>query len=69
MNYFEKTLSSSDFVRIHRSFIINTNYLTKIETFEKNSYRATLTNRNFVPISRTSYSALKKKYWVVVLLF
>jgi two-component system LytT family response regulator len=60
MNYFEKTLSSSDFVRIHRSYIININYLTKIEAFEKNNYRATLTNGNVVPISRTSYSELKK---------
>ena len=60
MNYFEKTLSSKDFVRIHRSYIININYLTKIEAFEKNSYRATLTNGNIVPISRTSYSQLKK---------
>ena len=60
MNYFEKTLSTKDFIRIHRSFIININYLTKIEAFEKNSYRATLTNGNVVPISRTSYSELKK---------
>ena len=60
MNYFEKTLSSKDFVRIHRSFIINVNHLTKIEAFEKNSYRATLTNGNTIPISRTSYSELKK---------
>ena len=60
MNYFEQTLSSKDFVRIHRSFIININHLTKIEAFEKNSYRATLTNGSVVPISRTSYSELKK---------
>lgn len=60
MNYFENSLSSKDFVRIHRSFIININYLTKIESFEKNSYRATLTNGSVVPISRTSYSELKK---------
>lgn len=60
MNYFENTLSSKDFIRIHRSFIININHLTKIEAFEKNNYRATLTNGNVVPISRTSYSELKK---------
>ena len=59
MNYFEQTLSPKDFVRIHRSFIININHLTKIEAFEKNNYRATLTNGNVVPISRTSYSELK----------
>ena len=59
MNYYEKSLDSTDFIRIHRSFIINVNQLTKIESFEKNSYRATLTNGANIPISRSSYGELK----------
>ena len=59
LNYYEQTLNSNDFLRIHRSFIINVNYLTKIDSFEKNSYRATMTNQAQVPISRNSYSDLK----------
>ena len=60
MNYYEKSLSKSTFVRIHRSYILNINKLTKIESFEKNSYRATLINGATIPISRTSYSELKQ---------
>lgn len=59
MNYFEKTLSVKDFVRVHRSFIININELTKIESFEKNSYLAILKSGARIPISRTAYSPLK----------
>jgi len=59
MNYYEKSLNKNDFIRIHRSFIININQLTKIESYEKNAYRATLTNGSKVPISRNSYSELK----------
>ena len=59
MGYYENTLNAKDFVRIHRSYIINVNYLTRIEAFEKNSYRATLTNQAQVPISRGAYGDLK----------
>ena len=60
MNYYEQTLDKRDFSRIHRSYILNINKLTRIESFEKNSYRATLTNGAHIPISRNSYSALKE---------
>ncbi|MEJ6599440.1 MAG: LytTR family DNA-binding domain-containing protein [Crocinitomicaceae bacterium] len=60
MNYYENSLLKTTFFRIHRSYILNINKLTKIETFEKNSYRATLTNGTVIPISRTSYSELKQ---------
>lgn len=60
MQYYENTLSPKDFIRIHRSFIINVNYLTKIEAFEKNSYRATLTNGAVLPISRSAYADVKQ---------
>ncbi|MEJ6801822.1 MAG: LytTR family DNA-binding domain-containing protein [Crocinitomicaceae bacterium] len=60
MNYYENSLLKTTFFRIHRSYILNINKLTKIESFEKNSYRATLTNGTVIPISRTSYSELKQ---------
>lgn len=59
MNYFEKVLDPKQFVRIHRSYIININELTKIESFEKNSYVAILKSEKRVPISRTAYADLK----------
>lgn len=59
MNYFEKVLDPKQFIRIHRSYIININELTKIESFEKNSYVAILKSEKRVPISRSSYGELK----------
>lgn len=59
MGHYEKALPAEKFMRIHRSYIINIDALSKIESFEKNSYRATLLDGNIVPISRTAYPLLK----------
>ena len=64
MNYFEKALKPSQFIRVHRSFIININELTKIEAFEKNSYVAILRSSKRIPISRTAYGPLKESLGV-----
>lgn len=60
MNYFEKSLPNNQFVRIHRSYIVNITQLTKIESYEKNSYVAILRSGARIPISRNSYSGLKQ---------
>ena len=60
LSYYEQSLRSKDFLRIHRSYIINVNFLTRIDSFEKNSYHATLTNQAKIPISRNSYAQLKE---------
>ena len=60
MNYFEKALPQNQFVRIHRSYIVNLTQLTKIESYEKNSYVAILRSGARIPISRSSYAGLKQ---------
>lgn len=60
LTYYEQSLHAKDFLRIHRSYIINVNFLTRIDSFEKNSYNATLTNQAKIPISRNSYAQLKE---------
>jgi two-component system LytT family response regulator len=60
MNYYEEVLDSASFFRAHRSFIINLQQLTKIESLEKNSYVAILKNGKRIPLSRTSYSRLRE---------
>lgn len=59
MGHYEKALPAKQFMRIHRSYIINIDVLSKIDSFEKNSYRATLSNGHVVPISRSAYPLLK----------
>lgn len=60
MTHFEGALPQQ-FMRIHRSFILNIQELSKIESFEKNSYIAILKSGTRLPISRNSYSDLKQK--------
>ncbi|MBA3682014.1 MAG: response regulator transcription factor [Bacteroidetes bacterium] len=60
MSYYEEVLDPSQFVRIHRSFILNLNYLTKIEALDKNNNLALLKNGAKIPLSRTGYSKLKE---------
>lgn len=60
LSHFESSLDPTQFVRTHRSYLINVNSLTKIEGFEKNSYRAILKCGARIPISRSTYKDLKK---------
>lgn len=64
LSYYERTLDKQQFIRIHRSYVINLNELTGIEPFEKNSYRAVLRNGERIPISRTAYAPLKESLGV-----
>jgi len=60
MSYYEEVLDPSQFVRVHRSFILNLNHLTKIEALDKNNNLALLKNGSKIPLSRTGYSKLKE---------
>jgi two-component system, LytTR family, response regulator len=59
MSFYEKTLDPSQFVRVHRSYIIQLNQLTRIEPLEKDTHLALLKNGAKIPLSKTGYSNLK----------
>ncbi|RDC55685.1 response regulator [Pedobacter chinensis] len=59
MAYFEQTLDASQFIRIHRSYIINLAQVTKIELKEKDSYVVLLKSDIWLPVSKTGYVKLK----------
>lgn len=59
MAYFEQTLDVSQFIRIHRSYIINLAQVTKIELKEKDSYVVLLKSDIWLPVSKTGYVKLK----------
>ena len=61
MKYFEQSLSSDAFIRIHRSYLINMHAILRIEPYEKNSYQMILKNNILLPISRNGYSLLKER--------
>jgi len=59
MSYFEKTLDASQFVRVHRSYLLNLQELTRIEPMEKDNHVALLKSGMRVPLSQTGYAKLK----------
>jgi two-component system LytT family response regulator len=62
MNRLEQTLDPRSFCRIHRSYILNINYLSKIEPHSKDSKVAILKNKVSLPISRSGYDQLMKLF-------
>ncbi len=60
MKYFEMHLPLT-FVRIHRSCIVNTEKITRVELFGKESYNVYLKNGTSVRASTTGYKLLKEK--------
>lgn len=60
MKYFEKHLDSEQFVRVHRSYIVNVSNIERIEPYEKSNYVLILKDGNKVPVSRTGMQVLKE---------
>ncbi len=60
MSYYESTLSSNDFIRVHRSFIVNLKQITRVEPYEKNGHVVLLKNGKSIPLSRSGYSRLRE---------
>lgn len=59
MSFYEKNLDPAQFVRVHRSYIIHLQQLTKIEPLEKETYLALLRSGVKVPLSKSGYAKLK----------
>lgn len=59
MGHFEKTLDNAQFVRSHRSYIVNIQQITRIDPYEKDNHVAVLRSGVKVPISRSGYPKLK----------
>ena len=59
MGFYEKTLPADRFVRIHRSYLVNIQEITRIDPYEKESYVAILKSGAQLPVSRAGYARLK----------
>jgi two-component system LytT family response regulator len=59
MAHFEKVLDKQQFVRAHRSYIINIQLITRIDPYEKDNYLAVLKTGAQIPVSKTGYTRLK----------
>ncbi len=61
MTFYEKTLIDKAFVRIHRSYLLNIAYLTRIDQNDKEGYIAVLKNGTKLTLSRSGYGQLKNQ--------
>jgi two-component system, LytTR family, response regulator len=59
MNHFEQVLDNNQFVRSHRSYIVNIQQITRIDPYEKDNHVAVLRSGIKVPVSRGGYGKLK----------
>jgi len=60
MQYFEQLLQPSQFIRVHRSYIINVQLITRIDPHEKDSHLLLLTTGARLPVSKAGYYKLKE---------
>ncbi len=59
MKYFEEHLPENQFVRVHRSIIVNVEMISRIELYEKQSQLLTLKNGQQIKTSPAGYKALR----------
>jgi two-component system LytT family response regulator len=62
MKYFEEHLPGGQFIRIHRSHIVNISEIKSLELYSKDSYLAVLKNGAKLKVSAEGYRKLKEKF-------
>ncbi|MEP6844956.1 MAG: LytTR family transcriptional regulator DNA-binding domain-containing protein [Panacibacter sp.] len=60
MQFFEDSLAPFHFVRVHRSYLINTQLITRIDVHEKDSHLVLLSTGTRIPVSKQGYAKLKE---------
>lgn len=60
MSHFESVLDKQQFVRTHRSYIINVSMINRIDPYEKEGHIALLKSGAKIPVSKTGYAKLKE---------
>ncbi|MBT1702762.1 LytR/AlgR family response regulator transcription factor [Chryseosolibacter indicus] len=59
MSFYENTLDDKEFIRVHRSYLIQLSHLTRVEPLEKDTHVALLKSGARIPLSKTGYAKLK----------
>lgn len=60
MKYFQSHLSEEQFVRVHRSYLVNISKILRIELYEKQYQQLTLNNGDKLRISASGYKKLRE---------
>lgn len=60
MASFEQQLDPTQFVRVHRSFIVKVTHISRLESYEKDGCMAVLASGQKINVSKTGYARLKQ---------
>ncbi|MCK9199044.1 MAG: LytTR family transcriptional regulator DNA-binding domain-containing protein, partial [Bacilli bacterium] len=60
MKYFENNLSPKQFIRIHRTYIVNVDFISSINSYKKNQFIVKLKNNYELKASQSGYKLLKE---------
>ncbi len=60
MKYFEGALPPENFVRIHRSYMVNVKEISQIQQYEKESYVVVMHDKTRLKVSKSGYKKLKR---------
>jgi two-component system LytT family response regulator len=60
MSHYEKSFDPVQFVRVHRSYLLNLQELTRIEPLEKDKHVALLKDGTRIPLSQAGYGRLRE---------
>lgn len=61
MKFFEQHLSGQQFVRIHRSYLLNLSYISEIQQYEKDSWVVMTKQGAKLKVSKAGYTNLREK--------
>ena len=60
LKFYEQNLDPKKYVRVHRSYIVNTDFIKKLENYRKDSYILILQNNQKINVSRSGLQVLRK---------
>jgi two-component system, LytTR family, response regulator len=60
MSFYENSLEANEFIRVHRSYIVQLSQITRIEPLEKDTHVALLKSGTRIPLSKSGYARLRK---------
>lgn len=61
LSYYESSLAQYQFIRIHRSYLVNSQLITRIDAYEKDGHIVSLKTGKTLPVSKTGYQKLKEQ--------
>ena len=61
MKYYEEHLPPGLFLRVHRSYMVNVEHISRLEPYSKDNCVAVLKSGEKIPVSRAGYKTLREK--------